>query len=348
MRLIHKNIKQGFIEAKVENLDDLWYLSHIIIEGDHVSGKTFRKIKIGDSDNAKVVKKPFYLKIEVIRVEFSKHSDVLRVSGTVTEGPEDIPKGSHHTFNFEENTDFKLEKSQFLSYQLEKLDEATSDKVAPILLVILDREEAHFAIMKKYGYEYITGLKGNVQKKDMEQVSNNFYKEIKDVILEYDKRYKLESIIVASPAFFKEDFMKEASELKEKITLATVSSADKSAFNELLKREEVKTVLKKDKIAKEARIVEEVMKEISLNGKAAYGFKETSDAANAGAIEQLLVSDNLIFKMRKEDKYKELDLIMQLVDKSKGKINIISSDHDAGKQLDGLGGIAGLLRYQLN
>lgn len=182
----------------------------------------------------------------------------------------------------------------------------------------------------------------------MEQKFSNFYKEIYDKLKEYNERYKLESIVVASPAFFKEDFLKEVTDLKEKITLATVSSADKSAFNELLKREEVRTVLKKDKSSKEANLVENLMKEISLDGKAVYGLDETSDAANAGAINQLLVSDNLILKYRQEDKYNILDLVLQLVDKSKGKINIISSDNDAGKQLDGLGGIAGLLRYKFN
>ncbi len=347
MLILKKAIRKGFLEVKIDSLDDLWYLSHIITEGDIVSGKSYRKIRIGDSDNAKVVKKPFWLQIEVIRVEFSKHTDTLRVSGIIMQGPEDIAHGSHHTFNLEEGTEFKLEKKEFLSYQLSKLDEATSEKTSNILLVVLDREEAHIAILKKYGYEIITKLTGNVQKKGMDSAFTNFYKEVYTALLEYDSRYKLETIIVGSPAFFKDDFLKEAGGLKDKIKLATISSVGKTSFNELLKRDEVQAVLKKDKISKEANLVESVMKEISLNAKAVYGFDETSDAANAGAVEELLVSDSLILKMRQEEKYKKLDKIMQIVDKSQGKVNIISSDHDAGKQLDGLGGIAGLLRYQL-
>ena len=349
MKLIHKDIRKGIVKAKIESLDDLWYLSHIISEGDLISGKTFRKIKIGDNDNAKVVKKPFWLKINVEKVEFAKYSDVLRVSGKVTEGNEDISNGSYHTFNLEENTEFTVEKEEFLSYQIEKLEEAASEKTSPILLLVLDREDAYFALMKKYGYENLTHLSGNVQKKDFEQQSSNFYKEISKVLFDYDSRSNFESIIVASPAFFKEDFMKEVDDdLKKKIVLATVSSVNKNAFTELLKREEVTSALKKDKASKEMKDVEKVMSEISKDGKAVYGIKETADAANAGAVETLLVSDALIFKMRTEEKYKEIDLIMQLVDKSKGKVHIISSEHDGGKQLDGLGGIAGLLRYKLN
>ena len=39
---------------------------------------------------------------------------------------------------------------------------------------------------------------------------------------------------------------------------------------------------------------------------------------------------------------------MRIVDKSKGEIEIISSEHDAGKKLDGLGGIAAILRFKLS
>ena len=39
---------------------------------------------------------------------------------------------------------------------------------------------------------------------------------------------------------------------------------------------------------------------------------------------------------------------MRNVDKSKGDIMIISSEHEAGKKLNGLGGIAAILRYKLN
>lgn len=349
MKIIHKDIKHGELKVIIDSLDDLWYLSHIITENDLISGKTFRKIKIGDNENAKVVKKPFWLKLQVTKIEFSKYTDILRVSGTVVEGPEEITTGSYHTFNLQENVEIKIQKKQFLSYQLDKLEEASSSKISNILLVALDREEAYLATMKKYGYEHLTNLTGDVQKKGFDQQTNSFYKELSKIILDYDKRFNFESIVISSPAFFKEDFVKEAdNEIKKKITLATISSVDKSSFNELLKRDEVKQVLKKDKISKESKLVDNLMKEISLEGKAVYGLDETSDAANAGAIEELLVSDNLILKYRQEDKYEILDLIMQLVDQNKGKINIISSDHDAGKQLDGLGGVAGLLRYKFN
>ncbi len=100
MRIITKN--KDLIKLKVENLDDLWYLSQIIDIGDLISGKTTRKIKKESGINIKVFKKTTTLLIRVSKVEFHKTTLVLRVSGTIEEEKEDMSKGSHHTINIEE------------------------------------------------------------------------------------------------------------------------------------------------------------------------------------------------------------------------------------------------------
>jgi stalled ribosome rescue protein Dom34 len=52
--------------------------------------------------------------------------------------------------------------------------------------------------------------------------------------------------------------------------------------------------------------------------------------------------------MREKGKYEVLDKIMKTTEKTKGRIHIINSENSGGKKLDGLGGIAGILRYKLN
>ena len=101
MKIINSDLKKGELKLKVENLDDMWYLNQIIETNDIVKGKTLRKIKIGkEGDRSqKTVKKSVFLSIAVEKVEFSKFSSILRVSGIVKQGPEDIPLGSYHTFN---------------------------------------------------------------------------------------------------------------------------------------------------------------------------------------------------------------------------------------------------------
>jgi protein pelota len=172
MKLLHSNLKKGEIKVLAQNLDDLWYLSAIIEPKDFVQGKTLRKIKISSSEQRakEASKKPVFLKIEAEKVEFSKYTNVLRVSGVIKAAPEDIPLGDYHTFNIDENTSITIIKEQWLKYQLEKLKEACSERKSSLLICVHDREEAYFAMFKKYGYEILAHIQGEVQKKREEKL----------------------------------------------------------------------------------------------------------------------------------------------------------------------------------
>jgi protein pelota len=95
------------------------------------------------------------------------------------------------------------------------------------------------------------------------------------------------------------------------------------------------------RIAEEIRLVENVLEEIGKSSKTvAYGKKEVIEAAQSGAAEKMLVIDEMV-------RQREIENLMDLVENMGGKVMIISSEHDGGKQLASLGGIAALLRYGL-
>jgi len=350
MKIIKQNIKQAEVVVKAETADDIWLLSQIVEEGDFISGKTLRKVKLErqDSEKSSASKKMVWLKIEVEKLEYE--TSQLRIAGKVVQGPEDVPKGSHHSFEVEEGTIVTIEKKEWLRYQLNRLREASEEKELRILIVVMDREEALFALMKKYGYTLLSRMKGEVKKKASDEKGKEFYPGVIKQIEEYDKRYNLERIIVASPAFWAEDLMKvlSNSDLKKKIVRATCSSADETAISEVLKRDEVKQVLQQQRFANELKLVERLMSEISKKAKAVYGISNVEQAAEAGAIETLVVSGRLIETARKKGEFARIDAIMKLADRTKAEIVIISSEHSGGKQLDGIGGIAALLRYKLS
>ncbi|MFC1741934.1 mRNA surveillance protein pelota [Nanoarchaeota archaeon] len=351
MKILHFHKTEAKLQT--ENLDDLWCLSNIIDVGDTVEGKTFRKIKLGGEDDRsqKIVKKPVFLSIEAEKVEFHKYSNVLRISGKVQEGKEEIPKGSYHTFSVEEDTTIKIIKPEWFKYQKQRLDEAAKDKKPDTLICVFDREEAYIALLKKYGYEVLAELKGDVAKKaDIKQSPKNFYEDIIKALQEYTTRHDIRHIILASPAFWKEELLKNLKDqdLKNKMVMATCSSCDKNAINETIRRPEVQTVLQKDRITSEIKAVETLLSEISKEGAAAYGVEETETAASATAIKNLLITDGFIQKERQEERFNRINNIMKTTDRADAKITIISSEHDGGKKLDGLGGIAAILRYKMN
>src|SRR3989344_9117315 len=202
MKLMHTDFKKGEVKVKIENVDDLWYLNQIVEKTDLVKGKTLRKIKIGEETQRKqkVEKKAVFLLIEVEKVEFSKTSNVLRISGIVKQGPEDVPLGSHHTFNVEENTIIEVIKQKWPKFQVDRLKEASKESSSKILICVHDRVEAYFALIKKYGYQLLANIKGTVVKKaDIKKVESTFYKEIIKQLEEYGQRYSLSKIIIGSP-----------------------------------------------------------------------------------------------------------------------------------------------------
>lgn len=352
MEQISSNLKKGEITLKIQNKEDLWYLNTIIGEGDYVRGKTVRKIKntAEDERNSKATKKVVYIKLMVEKLQFNNLQDTLRISGKVVEGPEEISRGSYHTFSVGDNDVITVIKERWYEYQLKKLREAMEKEVPPILICCHDREEAYFAILKRQGYQLLRKITGAVAKKaEVTVKKQNFYKEITQSLQDFDKRYHLSQIIVASPAFWKEELIKHITdkEMKDKIIPATCSSVDKNGIVEVLHRPELKTALKKDRVSHEMKLVEEVLSLINKEGPVVYGLQETLPAGEAGAIDRLIITDTFIKDMREKEAYQKIDILLQTVEKNKGTINFISSDHEGGKKLDGIGGIAAVLRYKV-
>src|SRR3989344_3144122 len=343
MRILKKDLGHGKLVVQAQNLDDLWCLSQSVRKGDVVIGKTTRKVRLGSSEEA--VKKQYVLSVAVEDVEFKEQS--LRLSGKTTEAMEDIPKGSHHTITTEPNDNLTIIKESWQKYELDRIDQATQVQLSA-LIVIFDRELCLLARLKSRGYEIITELKGRVRKKGYDTANTaNFYKEIITAIKDYDSRSKPDKIILASPAFWKEELMNEidsdskSGQLKAKIVLAACSSVSENAIDEVLKRPEMATVLATAAATKEMGLVDEIMTEIAKDGKVAYGASEVREAIDAAAVEKLVLTDVRVYNNP------ETEQLMKKTEEQGGRVFIINSENQPGQKLDSLGGVAAILRYKL-
>lgn len=349
MKLLSHNWKTSVAKVLVETLDDLWYLHTLIEPGDRVEGHSTRKIKVGDAETGTAVRKHVFVALTVERVEFAEFSTHLRLLGKVIEGSEEVPRGTHHALTVEVRDTLTIIKP-WAQYQIERLREACSQGTPEVLICILDRDQATIAALKRSGYQVLTTLTGEVQRKyDPKIAGKDFYAEVQRALVEYNSRMPLTAIIVASPAFWKEEFAKTVRdpELKKKLILATVSSSDPSALREVLTRPEVQHALAKDRISKEQELVEQLMAEIAKDGLVTYGKAKVAIAVNSGAVATLLVSEGLILRSRQEGTFAPVDRVMRMAADAGGSVRIIAIDHDGGKRLDGLGGIAATLRYRI-
>jgi len=167
MKVIFQDLKKGEIKVLVQSLDDLWYLAQIIEVEDLVSGITFRKVKIGSNENAKVVKKSVHLEIEVEKIDFSMYGNSLRISGKVKQGLDDVPLGSYHTIDVENGSIIKIIKENWPNFQLKKIKDS-QEHGEKILIVALERDEATYALLTNSGYKMIAEVEGDVEKKGIE------------------------------------------------------------------------------------------------------------------------------------------------------------------------------------
>lgn len=351
MQIKNQDTKQGLIEVTPESIDDLWHLSHIVEENDFISTLTTRRIQDNDSGKTRAdrgIKKTFYLGIRVEKISFHKYTGMLRFTGIIESGPEDlIPLGSHHTINVQINNSIKIRKN-WNKWSLDRLQQAVDASKRPTeIIVAIEDNITDLGIIKQYGIEYIGPIQGDISgkrniAKDRQEKIYQYYEDITNTINKYEKINKL---IIIGPGFTKNGYYnyleEHYPELARKSVLESTGSGGHSGIQEVLKNGLIETLSKDSKIAREASLVNKLLEEIGKSSNlVTYGMKQVSMATNMGATEKLLVLDSLV-------RQKETQNVMNTTENMGGTIEIISSEHDAGKQLEALGSIASFLRYPI-
>ncbi|MBR9692354.1 pelota family protein [Candidatus Woesearchaeota archaeon] len=346
MRLTKQDYKGGYVRVKVEHGDDLWVLRSVIMPGDTVSGSTERRIKVGNAKEEKsnVVRKRVRLSIAVEKVDYSADGGTLRVLGSITDGPEDVPRGEHHSFVLEPGSEIGITKLEWPGYLIGKLKSAT--KLDSALLVLLfDREEAKLYGVTRRGVEELARLKGKVAKKDFsDQQAKNFYKELVEMLQSHDSRGDYAHIVCGAPAFWKEYLEKELPpELKKKSVMTTISAVERTAIRELLGRPEVTKLLAESTTLRELKQAEDALEALGRD-KLAYGEKEVAEAVNTGNAAIVLVTEHEIAKRREKGNFHKLEELLKTAEKTRGEVHVLSSD-EAMSKIDPLGGVVATKRW---
>lgn len=354
MKILFRDLKHGVIKLRVENLDDLWYLSGIIKENDKVKTKTERRIKAkNDVIREKSIRETITLTIKVDNIDFSSDSKALKISGTILEGPEDlISLGSYHTFNIQEGSILKIKKEKFSEIELQRLNDAEKATLRPkILILAIDEGEATLGLVRESKVEYVElskSIGGKYDIKGRSERKGKFYKELGNFILGFfDKENNISGIIISGSGFEPENFYKFFFEnyknLKEKTFLEKSASSGRLAIKEVIQKPIMKKISENINSAREVQEVNKLLEEIGRNsGLGCYGVKEIETAAEIGAIELLLISDNFFLKNREF-----IEKIIENVKNKRGLFHLINHKNEPGQQLEALGGIAGILRFKI-
>ncbi|MCX9015184.1 MAG: mRNA surveillance protein pelota [Candidatus Methanoperedens sp.] len=347
MKIQKKQLKLnvGEISLVVESLDDLWHLKYILEPEDIVYSFTKRRVE-GATDKLrpeKAEKRTVRLGIQVENVEFHKFANRLRVHGTITDG---MDIGSYHTLNIEDGTNLSVIK-KWKNDQLERIRESEIAAKRPkVVIATIEEGEASIGLVRQYGVEESSAVRQSLGKGEGNQ-RNEFFGMVTYQLK--NAAEKVDSVILAGPGFTKEDFLDfvkaKEPELAKKIVTEDTTSIGVSGFQEVLRRGAVDRIMEESRIGREASLIEDLMREIAMDAKAAYGMDDVRNAQGMGAVETLLITDELL---RTEREGASIDDFLKEVEHSQGRIVVFSTEFEPGKKLDSLGGIAALLRFKVN
>jgi peptide chain release factor subunit 1 len=282
--------------------------------------------------------------------------------------------------------------SQFL---LEPIKEMLQEKDTYGLLV-LDRGEATIGLLKGKRIEVVRRINSNVPRKHSRggQSQRRFERLIEIAAHEYFKRVAkhasevfmttpdLRGVLIGGPGPTKEFFVNEGylhPEVQKKIidTIDT-SYTDDYGIRELV--DNASRVFRDLEVTKEKKLVRRFMREVVKdNGLAAYGEKEVKKFLSIGAVETVLISEEVeSFRVVAScsscghsesktvqdlkgytetcprcgeslgiDEFKStLDEFQELAEATGARVEVISTETEEGQQLKAFGGIAAILRFR--
>ncbi len=347
MRILKIDYKTKELKVVPEINDDLWHLERIIEPHDLVSGSTNRKIKPKE-EGSKQIRVNLFLTIDVEKIDFRRETGNLRVTGNILEGKpaELIETGASHSIEIELGKELSIKKKELKKFQIERLEKAKKASTqGKVLLVVLDDEQADFALLKEFELERKGMLKSGKTGKmyETEPVRGNYFSDI----IKRIEEAKPEKVVVAGPGFAKEKLHKLIDEKKPKgiqFFYGATNSTGITGLQELIKAKGFEKIIQEMQLVKETKIVESIFAELGKgSGLVEYGFEQVKNAVEVGAVKELLVVDTLML-----DKRSEVEPLMEKTEQMKGEVHLIDAENDAGKKLESMGGIVAFLRYRLN
>jgi len=328
----------GEIRLMPESIDDLWHLRHLIAAGDLVFATTLRSVAtVTDKIRPeKVEKRPVRLGVRVEHVEFSVHAVRLRISGIIEHG---VDVGAHHTFNVDTGYEISVVRA-WRPVDFERIERAVKASVYGVIHILtIEEGEAELFRLRQYGPESVVTFTIGRGKGAEENIRQGFFEQVLLSLAEISG-----PLIIAGPGFVKDDFIRFAksrdSAIAGRAVVVETRRIGRGAVQEVIGLGTLEKLIGDLQLAREVKVMDEVLLRISRDGAVAYGMREVADAIGFGATEQVLITDTMLHDAT------VLDLI-EKAEKMRSKIIVLSGSFEPGERLDALGGIAALLRYKV-
>jgi len=223
-------------------------------------------------------------------------------------------------------------------------------------LLIIERNEATIGLLDgkhiKVLQHLTSGIPGKTRaggqssqrfERIRDSMAKEFFKRVAGHMktLFFDNK-KLKGILVGGPIPTKEEFLEQGqlvTALKNKVVaVKDIGGTEMHGLQELV--ENCQDVLAEQEITKQKKILDEFFEKLGKEpDKVSYGFDEVKNRLERGAVEKLILSKSLDKKRAKE--------LEDLAEGTSAEIHVVSNETAQGVQFDNLGGMGGILRFEI-
>ncbi|KAL8743871.1 MAG: hypothetical protein Q9190_003825 [Brigantiaea leucoxantha] len=379
MRLIKQAFERdgsGFVTLFPEEPEDMWHAYNLIRPNDLLRASALRRIttesSTGSTSSTRI---HTTLTIRVTGIDFDTQSAQLHVSGRIAEETKFTKVGQYHTLDLELQRNFTLEKDGedgWDSVAIGIVKEACDPvKSADVWAIVMQEGMANLAVLTGARTVLRQRVDVSVPRKrggsagDHDKGLERFFQTTLETLLRHIDLNESKPILLASPGFTASSFQKFVLDtatktgnkplLAQRANLVVVhsSSGHLHSLNEILQSPEVLARLKDTQYARETRLMDELMSLLRKDdGRAWYGPGEVEKAVEKGAVGRgggvLLISNALFRAQDVAIRKRWVRLVDKVRDVEGGEVRVLSSEHESGKRLDGLSGIAAILTFPLD
>ena len=304
------------------------------------------------------------------KLDFDPQASQLHVSGRVAQENKHVKLGSFHTLDLELQRNFTLEKAGgWDSVALDTLKEAISQEAkAQLWAVVMQEGLANICLITDHQTILRQRIEVSLPKKrvgstDHDKQLQKFYQTTFDSLLRQMDLANPKPLLLASPGFTASSFQqyiktqavsganKQLQQLLPKITVAHSASAHLHSLSEVLSSPAVTSKLSDTKFARETQLMDRFFDLMRKDdARAWYGPKECEAAVERGAVGKgggVLLISNALFRSQEIKTRQRWVKLVDDVKEQGGEVRVLSSMHESGKRLEGLGGITAILTYPL-
>ncbi|KAI0481310.1 hypothetical protein GGR56DRAFT_688977 [Xylariaceae sp. FL0804] len=366
-----EEIGEGSVSLLPDEPEDMWHANNLIGAQDVIKAHAVRKVVFESSTGSTNSERVHTdLTIRVTSTFFDPAASQLHVSGTVIAENAHVNIGQYHTLDLELQRPFTLWKR----YGWDSVARATlqdalrQDKDGAVAAVVMQEGLANICLITEFRTILKQRVESAIPKKRAASAAQDagmrrFFDKALATLRRHLDLSSPRPLLLASPGFVAADFRafladegtrrgdKLLAALARQAVVVHASSGHLHSLNEVLRSGEVAATMRDAGFARETRLVDDLLARLRRDdGRAWYGVGPVERAVGEGAVGRgggALLVNNSLFRSQEIATRRRYVALVDRVKADGGEARILSSDHESGRRLDALGGIAAILTYPL-